>query len=230
MNKLRKIKPSIFIILIIFIFTIGFTYAYFYLRGTFENKFKTSAYDIELNEEFDNDWGTKKVNILNKDNTPVVIRINYNELWSERESNNDNIVNSSNTNSIGININDSQNLNECRSKIYSENSQKYTLSNIINGESIVTKNWTSTWNNFIKGPDGWYYYNNVLTPNSSIQILESISLRNDLISKSNCYEDYNDYEYKLSFNYEAIQADENAIKDIWGLNVSINEGDIIWAF
>lgn len=224
MTKAKKIKPILFIILMSFIFIIGFTYAYFYLRGTFANKFKTSAYDVELSEEFNNDWGTKKVNILNKDNTPVVIRINYNELWSEREKSNDNILTSLNDNNIGINT------NTCRSKVYSEDPKKYTLSNIINGEDVVTKNWTSTWHNFIKGSDGWYYYNSVLTPNSSIQILESISLRNDLISKSNCYEDYNDYEYELSFNYEVIQANENAIKDIWGLNVSINEGDIIWPF
>lgn len=225
---MTKIKPIFFILLGIVIFTIGVTYAYFYTRSSFANKFKTSAYDIELNEEFDNDWGTKKVNILNKDSTPVVIRINYNEIWTEKEPRGEILAN-----------NDIQDLerfskinqiNSCRIRTYSEESQKYTLSNIINGENVVTKNWTSTWNDFVKGNDGWYYYNKVLESNANIQILDSISLRDDLINESNCYADYNNYEYELSFNYEAIQADVNAIKDIWGHNISINKGDIIWTF
>lgn len=228
MNK-EKIKTIFFIILGSFLFVIGITYAYISTRGTFANKFKASAYDIELSEEFNNEWGTKRVNILNKDTTPVVIRVNYNEIWSERENSTGEILSSNILQEENI-ILSSPNSNTCRFINYSEESQNFTLSNIINGNDVVTKNWTPTWNNFIKGPDGWYYYNKVLDSNANIQILESISLRTDLINDSNCYEDYNNYEYELSFNYEVIQADTSAIKDIWGINASINEGDIIWPF
>lgn len=216
MNKYKKIKPIIFISLGLLIFIIGITYAYFYSRNIFENKFKTSAYDVELSEEFKNDWGTKKVNIINKDTTPVVIRVNYNEIWSEKDFDN---------------LNDNfDTTTSCRILSNNDNTKKYTLSNLLNGEEVVTKNWTSTWNNFSKGNDGWYYYNKVLDSNTSIQILESISLREDLLADSNCYEDYNNYEYELSFNYEAIQADEQAIKEIWNYEADLNNGDNIWNF
>ncbi len=227
--KNQEIKPLYFLIFLFLIFVIvGLTYAYLSTQGNFANKFKTSAYDIELSEEFNNDWGTKKVNILNKDTTPVVLRVNFNELWLERTYDTGIIINENQTIENQAIIN--SNSGNCRIRLFGDEANKTTLSNIINGEEVVTKNWTMTWNDFIKGKDGWYYYNKILDSNSSIQILESISLRNDLISSSNCYEDYNNYEYELSFNYEAIQANINAIKDIWGYNVTLNGGDIIWDF
>ncbi len=220
MKKIKdlEIKPILFIILIISIFLIGITLAYFYNRGTFENKFKSSAYNVELNEEFNNNWGKKEVNITNKDETPIILRINYNEIWVEKKQ---------------TNLSENQidnNSNSCRTKISSNETNKYTLSNIIDGEEVVTKSWTSTWNDFIEGNDGWYYYNKILYANESIKILENISLRNDLVSSSNCYEDYNNYEYELSFNYEAIQADISAVKDIWGYDITLNGGYILWPF
>ncbi len=222
MKKIKdlEIKPILFIILIISIFLIGITLAYFYNRGTFENKFKSSAYNVELNEEFNNNWGKKEVNITNKDETPIILRINYNEIWVEKKQ----------TNLSKNQIDNNPNNGSCRTKISSNETNKYTLSNIIDGEEVVTKSWTSTWNDFIEGNDGWYYYNKILYANESIKILENISLRNDLVSSSNCYEDYNNYEYELSFNYEAIQADISAVKDIWGYDITLNGGYILWPF
>ena len=41
------------------------------------------TYNVTIEEEFNNTWGTKKVSFVNNEetNTPVVLRINYNELW-----------------------------------------------------------------------------------------------------------------------------------------------------
>lgn len=230
MNKLKKIKPIYFIIFAFIIFIVGVTSAYIYVNSTFQNKFKTSAYDIELKEEFDNDWGTKRVNIINHDSTPVVLRINYNELWTEKNPAQGNLLTGNiQDNSISSYSFSSSN-ESCRIKMFNDNSNQFTLSNIINGEDVVTKEWTPTWNDFVIASDGWYYYNKILDTGFNIQILESISLRNDLIASSNCYADYKNYEYELSFNYEVIQSSVAAIKDIWGYDVTINEGDITWPF
>lgn len=242
MNKMKNIKINLLLLLsfILLTFTLGITIAFFSSRGYFENKFKASAYDVYLEEEFYNDWGTKKINIINNDTTPVVLRVSYNELWSEKILESGGGLASSNQASGSLlSFNDNSRnytyLNDtatiCRS-IDTNNDQDgiYILSNIINGEEVVTKNWSPTWNDFYEGPDGWYYYNKVLNSSDNIQILESISLREDLISNSSCYQDYSNYEYELSFNYEVIQATELAIKDIWDYDVTINEGDITWPF
>lgn len=80
----NKLKIFIFF-LIVGIITIGVTIAYFYRIETLPNQFKTMVYDIDVTEEFNNTWGTKKVFISNNDNsnTPVLLRINYNEIWQK---------------------------------------------------------------------------------------------------------------------------------------------------
>ena len=102
---------------------------------------------------------------------------------------------------------------------------------VVNGENVVQKNWTSAFtNDFIDGGDGWYYYKKVLNAEESVQVLESISLKEDLISTSPYYNDYKNYTYELDFNFEAIQASSSAISNIWNKDVTINGGDITWSF
>lgn len=196
--KKINIKPIIFIILIVVVFLIGSSYAYYYSEVSLPNQFRTMTYDIVLEEEFYNEWGTKKVKITNKESTstPVVLRINYNEIWS-----------------------------------HEENGHYLTLSNKVNGVDTVTKEWTDEFiNDFIEDEDGWYYYNKVLGPEESVLILSSIELNIDTILSSEYEDKYfsNDYSYELSFNYEAIQADEDAVKEIWDKDITISDGDIVW--
>lgn len=193
---IAKNKPLFFVLLLLLIVGIGSTFAYFYTEVIIPNQFKTKTYNVTVEEEFYNNWGTKKVTIMNKEetNTPVVLRINFNESWRKEVD--------------GI---------------------KLSLNNNVNGTNVVTKNWTIAFtNDFIKGDDGWYYYKKVLNAQESVQILESISLNEELISTSPYYEDYKSYNYELSFNYEAIQATSLAVSEIWDKKVNINGNDASW--
>ncbi len=193
---ISKNKPLFFVLLLLLIVGIGGTFAYFYTEVIIPNQFRTKTYNITVEEEFHDDWGTKKVTFVNKEetNTPVVLRINFNESWRKEVD--------------GI---------------------KLSLNNNVNGTNVVTKNWTTAFtDDFIKGDDGWYYYKKVLNAQESVQILESISLNEELISTSPYYEDYKSYDYELSFNFEAIQATSLAVSEIWDKTVNINGNEASW--
>lgn len=207
-KKKRKLskrgKKIIFSFLVLLcIGVIGISYALYTSQKEIENIFKSSAYDVALEEEFYDDWGTKKVSIVNKDSesTPVIIRVNYDEVWSKNI--NGTIVNLSNT-------------------VVTENGTERT---------VILNTPTDFQTNFIDGNDGWYYYTKVLNPNESVNLLESITLNEDAIKNSPYYEDYQSFDYQLSYNFEAIQATEKAVQEIWGLQVSISsDGVVTWPF
>ena len=195
-KKIKK-KPLIFLLALIIVGVVGTTFAYYYSEVSFPNQFRTMTYNVTIEEEFNDTWGTKKVSFVNKEetNTPVVLRINYNELWRKEVS--------------GV---------------------KLSLDNNVNGENVVTKNWTSTFtSDFIDGGDGWYYYKKTLNAEESVQVLNSISLKEDLISTSPYYNDYKSYTYELDFNFEAIQASSSAISEIWGKTATISGSNVTWA-
>lgn len=194
--KYKKNKPIFFILLISFVALVGGTIAYYTMTSNYENKFKASYYDVSIEEEFYNDWGTKKVSIVNNDSTPVVIRVNYNEQWSKNIE-----------------------------------GELLVLNNKINGTDVVTKEWTDSWKNenyFVKGEDGWYYYKKVLKENERVQLLNSIELNENLIKENENYKYYKEYDYKLTFNYEAVQADSKAIKELWNKETSIIDNSVDW--
>lgn len=202
MNNIKKkikLKPFIFLMILGLGLLISGTFAYLYNEVIIPNQFKTMTYNVAIEEEFYDTWGTKKVTFVNKEttNTPVVLRFNYNEMWSK----------------------------EIEGEIQ-------VLSNKQNGTNVVTKEWTDAFNNnFVDGHDGWYYYKKVLGPNESVQVLNSIALNEDVVNASVSKDDYNNFDYELIFNYEAIQATEEAVKDIWGYEITINDGsDITWPF
>ena len=189
-NKKYKLKTKslIFIILLLIVTIVGATYAYFTSETRILNQFKNATYNVQLEEEFNDDWGTKKVWFANNEetNTPVVLRINYNESWTKEDK--DGFL---------------------------------TLSNIYEGENVVTKNWTSDFtDNFTLGSDGWYYYNKVLKPQEKVQVLESI--------EKNAPAEYDSYNYQLTFNFEAIQATESAVKELWDKTITIDGDNIQW--
>lgn len=193
--KLRKeILAIIFVLVIIGI--VGITYAFLGSDGIFSNTFNTPTYDVQIEENFEGKFGKKEVHFVNRGETPVVIRVSYNELWKK----------------------------EIESNTF------VTLSNKINGLDTVTKNWTNEWlTNFKPSKDGWYYYNKILNANDTIQVLNSINLNTSAIIKDLNYEKYYEYDYELDFNFEAIQATEKSIKEIWNYEVAIdNTGNITW--
>ena len=86
-KKMNK-KPLIFILILLILGVIGSTLAYYFSEVSFANKFKTMTYDVDLEEEFNDEFGTKKVYLKNNEetNVPVVLRLNYNESWTTVEN------------------------------------------------------------------------------------------------------------------------------------------------
>ena len=99
------------------------------------------------------------------------------------------------------------------------------INNLVNGQNVVIKNWVSTFNTDWTYKDGWYYYKKVLPGKSSVQILESIKL-NDSIATM----EYQNGEYELIFNYEAVQATKEAEKELWGHDITISGTTVSWGF
>ena len=195
-EKIKRNKPLFFILILLVLGLIGGTFAYYYNEVSFPNRFKTMTYNVTLEENFNDDWGTKEVFFKNKETTnmPVVLRINYNEEWSKKVNN-----------------------------------ETYTLSNTVNNQDVVTKTWTNDFlNNFTLGSDGWYYYKKVLNSGDSVQVLSSITLNENLIRNNPNYNNYKTYDYELAFNYEAIQANTEAVSSIWNKTITINGNDITW--
>ena len=66
-SKLKKInkKPLIFILIVLVLTIVGGTYAYYYSEVILPNEFKTMTYNVTIEEEFNNTWGTKKVRFVN---------------------------------------------------------------------------------------------------------------------------------------------------------------------
>ncbi len=189
-----KLKPLVLIVLLLIV-TASITYAIFFSTTSIANKFESMKYDVSLEEEFNNDWGTKKVYIKNnEESTPVVVRVSYIEYWSKET-----------------------------------NDELLTLPNKENGKEVVNKNWTSTWkNDFVLGSDGWYYYKKVLNLSTTIQLLESIGLDEEMLEASPSGESYSEYDYELTFRYEAIQATEKAVKQLWNKDITISGDNVTW--
>lgn len=194
----RTKKPLIFLILFLLVVGIGGTFAYYYSEVIIPNRFQAMTYHVTIEEEFYDDFGTKRVFFVNQEetNAPVVLRINYNESW--RKTIDDVVI---------------------------------TPSNVIDGQDVVTKEWTDAFlNDFADGGDGWFYYTKVLNAQESVQVLESITLNESLVSTSSDAIDYQGADYELSFNFESIQASSDAILDIWGISSTIQGDDVAWNF
>lgn len=194
----RTKKPLIFLILFLLVVGIGGTFAYYYSEVIIPNRFQAMTYHVTIEEEFYDDFGTKRVFFVNQEetNASVVLRINYNESW--RKMIDDVFI---------------------------------TPSNVIDGQDVVTKEWTDAFlNDFVDGGDGWFYYTKVLNAQESVQVLDQITLNRDLISTSSDATDYQGADYELSFNFESIQVSSDAILDIWGISSTIQGNDVVWSF
>ena len=188
-NKFQNKKIIYVIVLIALVSLISVSYAFYYSSHSFINRFKTMTYNVNLIEEFNNDFGVKRVKIVNNEetNTSVVLRLNINETWKKTIS-----------------------------------GEEIILSNNNSNLNCVYKTWTSDFlNDFILGDDGWYYYKKILKAEDEVLILESIS-------DNGC--NYTDMKYELDVNYEAIQADSNAVLEIWNYDISISDDLVTWPF
>ncbi len=110
---------------------------------------------------------------------------------------------------------------------YSEtwkDSSDNVVSNVYNGNNVVTKTWTSAFtNDFVDGGDGWYYYKMLLNPSDSVKVITAIALAEP---------SYAAYNYDLNFRFEAIQADSAAATALWSKTATINTetSAVAWTF
>lgn len=98
------------------------------------------------------------------------------------------------------------------------------VSNIYNGNNVVTKTWTDAFaNDFATGNDGWYYYKKVLRPSDSVKVITAIALTEP---------SYAAYHYDLNFRFEVIQPDSTAAATLWSKTATIDDatGAVTWAF
>jgi len=82
LNNKIKVKPLLFLFALLILGVVGVTFAFFVSNGDFENVFRTINHGVNIEEEFYDDWGTKKVSFVNNSTSSVVIRVSYNEIWS----------------------------------------------------------------------------------------------------------------------------------------------------
>ncbi len=106
------------------------------------------------------------------------------------------------------------------------------LNNRYRGIDVVKKGWTNDWiYNFVDGGDGWYYFKKVLKGKDEVQVLNSIKFNSGLFAEdSEDYIDYLESEYELTFNYEVTQSSQKSIKELWGIDATVNGDDIEWGF
>ena len=95
------------------------------------------------------------------------------------------------------------------------------VSNTVGGNNVVTKTWAADFtSDFVDGGDGWYYYGEVLSADTEVDVLSAIALNDDSYAK---------YNYDLSFHFESVQADAAAANSLWGRNATINDdGSVAW--
>ena len=87
LKRIRKNKPVIYCLLLLSFFGITGTMAFLTSNVVFNNIFKTSSYDVKIEENFDNTWGTKEVFVVNSGEANVFIRLNYSEMWIDLNNN-----------------------------------------------------------------------------------------------------------------------------------------------
>ncbi len=218
MNK----KPIIFMLLLTVVsIIVGGTIAYYTSNDTFENEFDTSSYTTQVLETFQSpdDWtpGTttpKTIVATNKGDTPVAVRMCFDEKWEDSEGNelpltapltgsesgyeSIAIINYSDSFSTRW-INDSYSINANNEMCYYYKTKLDKDESTTSPIDSVTFNPNVTLNN----------YNNCVTENDS----------------TTCTTEYNDYaKYTLNVTVEMVQYDQ--YKNIWNTDIDISEEDL----
>lgn len=87
--------------------------------------------------------------------------------------------------------------------------EKIMISNIVNGREVAEKKWTDDYaESWIRGDDGWLYYNKLLKPGSSTKpILEAVVFP---VNYTGELEAYAEADYYLYFRMELLQASDSA--------------------
>lgn len=176
----------------------------------------TYAYFTE-SESFENDFVVADFGVVIEENFEQGFLIYESSTYIPKEVF---VVNKKNTSAI-IRVSYNQNAMDYTSDLEGTIFGTYLLNNEII-DMIFDYDWTEEFDNYFIYQDGWFYYLKVLPANTSIQIMSGITL-NDFSTKVE--------HYNLDFNIEAVQATPEAVEEVWGWQVSIDEsGNIIYNF
>ncbi len=97
---MKKKKIIVFVFIILFAISTIKVFAYFQTKKTVYNEFKVAKINVGIEENFDNTtWPNdtkKEVMIINYDETPVIVRAMYTEIWKYNDNQISNIVNGTN--------------------------------------------------------------------------------------------------------------------------------------
>ncbi|WP_024614360.1 BsaA family SipW-dependent biofilm matrix protein [Clostridium sp. Ade.TY] len=100
------------------------------------------------------------------------------------------------------------------------------IGNIVSASNQVQLNFSNDISkNWIKGNNGYYYYNKVLEPKETTSyLLESVQLKDNIPSDEK--DEYKDRELAINVSSEATQVNEKALNNKWNLketNKSLND-------
>lgn len=126
---------------------------------------------------------------------------------------------------------------------YWETADGKILSNQVNGKEVATKEWTEAYTQQWKKADpddGWYYYRKILPAgNSTNMILERVDFPK---SYGESLAEYENAEYHLYFQVEAVQASDSAgtlnsaqvnadaTWTTWGMTATVgDDGTVTWS-
>ena len=167
----------------------------------------TYAYFTE-SESFENDFVIADFNVVIEENFEQGFDVEWDTIYIPKEVF---ITNKKNTPAI---VRVSYNQNVLGDVDIGENVEnKYLISNEYMN-NCFEYGWTEEFDNYFRYQDGWFYYLKVLPANTSIQIMSGITL-NDFATEVD--------HYNLDFNIEAVQATPEAVEEVWGWQVSIDE-------
>lgn len=176
--------------------------AYFTSKETTPNNFTTGSVRTEVyegkfqqNSELpsNNNPVDKCVKVINTGENPVLVRVIINPQWDEEKDKDGKVIKpiTSASNQVKLNFSDS-----------------------------VIDNWTngSENGNWIKGNDGYYYYNKVLEPKNkdteksvTKELLKSVSLKENIPNDEK--EEYQNRNLTVNVSSEAIQVNEKALNE-----------------
>ena len=206
----KNYKPIIFsLLLIVFVFIIGYTIAYYTSSDKFNNLFKTGTYKMVVQETFESpekwkpgDTTSKNIYAFNKGTTSAAVRMKLTPSWTDKNGN------------------------------------PLELTDIDDNE-VALINFATGWESDWIYSDGYYYYNTALNPNESTPFLiKSVTFNPDakIDSEKTCTENptthktkcvtrasYGGGKYKLIVDIETVQFDK--YQEIWNTDVEI-EGSV----
>lgn len=240
-RKLLKYKSLLFLFLLLLTGIFISTVAYFrkslevkneIVNDTIRVKLIRNKYDSSNNITFYNNGSSTK---------PILLRFRYSESW---KNNGRKICGDKNTNWMNAYYetvsNDSSGYQDysisvsnplysfVASSVYEA---RDVLSNQVNGQDVVTKIWSSTFEDDFELYDGWYYYKKVFKPKEKINVLDNYVVNNDLLAGTYFYEDYNFYyNYEILIDYEAVHPVIADVQNAWGASFTLDGDNVVWSF